>query len=123
VNCQFTSLATTLRKPSSDPATLGSLAITREYLATNPDEPSLKHRINAIKSLIKKELGRKQKEADLKEWFKTVNHLGLKADRATCTNPQVLVQQVYANNFFYGGNRKVVLVVRADKRGYHLDSR
>ena len=90
---------------ASDKTYLEELAITQEYLASNPNEDQLRARVDAIKDLLNnlRELGRKDKINELGAWYKSVKKTSVKVQDQVCGNPQIMhgminVQQWYGHD-------------------------
>lgn len=99
------------------------IAISEEYLATNPSEKELKRRVDEIKKFldVRQQIGRKEMKKELDRWFKIVRKNGFWAVVRRCSSgPYAQSQTIYANSYNY--NRQVLtLFVRENPgNGYYV---
>lgn len=98
---------------------LHDLAITNDYLTTNPDESTMKARVKAINALYNKQLGGKEKINELNAWLKSVEKHGLRTEGLTCENPYLVVTVPDISQWGYGNN--IVFLVQGSKeKGYWM---
>lgn len=99
------------------------LALSENYIASNPSENDLKRRVDDIKKFLdaRGQVGRKEMKKELDYWFRTAKKRGFGAVIRRCSSgPHAQGQTIYANNHNY--NRQVLtLFVRGSARnGYYL---
>jgi hypothetical protein len=96
---------------SPDKTYLGDLALTPAYLATNPNEDQLGDRVKAIEDLLnsRRELGRKDKINELKDWYKGVKKTGIKVDDQVCGDAQIMHGTIDVSQWY--GHRTILITV------------
>jgi hypothetical protein len=106
---------------AADESIVGALALTKEYLASQPSEPALKKRVEQLTKKLDKRLGKKAMATELHDWFSVVKRVGIDRRAAICTSPMTITALVHVQYNLYE-RRTVMLVVRGDRtHGYHID--
>ncbi|GEM_PF-1846822 len=107
---------------AADKNLLGSLALTPEYLETNPRESELRGRVKAINNFLRDHLGRKEMQAELKAWFEQVKRSGIKYSEATCNGPAITGVRVPVYLSDYNNRRTIAVYIRGSREtGYRIE--
>jgi hypothetical protein len=97
-------------------------ALDDVYLASNPPESKLKGRVAAIKRSLHDQLGRKEKIAELDDWFRQVKALGIQYDGTGCEGMRMINAKSTVWIDYSGYTRTIMMVVRGNQKdGYRVD--
>jgi hypothetical protein len=103
-----------------------TLALSNEYLATNPSASALKHRVEQLERFTHDQLGGKLERNELKAWFKTVKDQGISAQGFNCGSPVSVPALTFQWGALIGNGGynmvTIVNVVGSRKTGYRLNT-
>jgi hypothetical protein len=105
---------------AADPAFIGDdLALTEEFLRSNPAEPVLKDRVRQIERRLDQEkfLGRGEKKSDIKHWYNEVRKHQISNAAPACLDPVAVPLRFTIHDPYYYSGRTRIFVIRADRRG------
>ncbi len=91
----------------------GTNALTDGFLRGDPSEKEVRKHIEGIEKALAGQLGRREKIAELKAWFRTVQHSGVAPTVTSCEDSRILtaVQDVSQ----WGYERTISFVVRGNR--------
>lgn len=124
--CKTSSQATFVVPPpdwATDQNLLGSLALTPDYLGSNPRKSELRGRVKAIEKFLHDRLGEKEMKAELRDWLNAVEKTGLAWRDSSCSDPVVLGIRVpvYLNSYNNAGRTLAVYIRGNRTSGYRAE--
>jgi hypothetical protein len=121
------SLKTTFISPppswAMNTGVLANLALTQDYLDTNPGERELRFRVEEIKRSLRDRLGHKEMKSELDYWFRSVKRSGITFDGVTCEGPAIQgVRIPIYDNSYNNTTRTLAVYIRGSRKtGYRVE--